>query len=765
MENARLIFGLIGVALTLVAAPASAQDANILSNPSLEVLNEDGMPTGWFSNANTGTGYEAEIDRETQTDGAQSIHLFSVDDAEAAFGNIAQSIDATAYRGHRLRLTASAKAGASASQHTGLWFRVDKADGSIGFFDNMRDRPISENEWQTYTVEGTVDPSAARITIGILVLGEGEVWLDNVELIDLGPDPTTMADEQSQNVPRLEPMEGDVAAMPIGERGVQNLAAFARLYGLVRWFHPSDAAVNANWDQLAISSIPDIERSSDPAELAEALRQVFMPLAPTLEIVVGSTDKLTDMAAPQGLALEWQHLGLGGTGPAYSSQRVSVERVDESKILTEELPGGLSFRLPLYAFLNTRSETLSAVTWEGGFAHKPESWTPSGHDRTTRLASITTAWSLLSHFYPYWDVVDADWDVALARALTQGAQAADDEEFQRVLERLISEIDDGHGAIVYPSDINAILPIDWEMIDGELVITAVADGIADIEPGMTVTAIKGTPSSQVISEHMDHISGSDQYSLAIAQRRSRFGLAGDEVELSVSDLAGQESTVTLSMGQYLQSGQFAKLRPQTVKEVDPGIFYVDLSRINQSQLDEAMVQLTDAEGIVIDLRGYLRVNTQWISQLADQTIRSAKFLRPQFTGPDGEATYDLDGGWTISPTTPRLTENIVFLTNASAISFAESVLGTVKENNLGTIVGAPTAGANGNASAYALPGGYGLRYTGMLVLNRDDSQHHLIGVVPDVLASPTREGVAAGRDEVFEVGLQIVTEQASELAR
>ncbi len=763
--DVRLISGLVCLALISANAPASAQETNILVNPSLEELNEEGMPTGWFSNANTGTGYEAEIDRNTQTEGAQSIHLFSVDDAEAAFGNIAQSLDATAYRGHRLRLTASAKAGASASQHTGLWFRVDKADGSIGFFDNMRDRPISENEWQTYTVEGTVDPSATRITIGILVLGEGEVWLDNVELIDLGPDLTIVADEQSQNVPRLEPMEGDVAAMPLGDRGVQNLAAFARLYGLVRWFHPSDAAVNANWDQLAISSIPDIERSSDPAELAEALRQVFMPLAPTLEIVVGSTDKLTDMATPQDPALEWQHLGLGGTGPAYSSQRVSVERVDESKILTEELPGGLSFRLPLYALLNTRAQDAPAVAGADGFVGKPEAWTPSGHDRTTRLASVVTAWSLLSHFYPYWDVVDADWDASLQRALVQAAEAVDDEEFHGVLKHLIAPIDDGHGVIVYPSDTNAWLPIDWAMIEGELVVMAVADEIADIEPGMIVTAINGTPASQVISDQMAQISGSEHYSLFVAERLSRYGMAGEKVELTVSGMEGRSSTVTLTMGDYDRSAQFAKLRPETFEEIEPGIFYFDLHRISQPELDEALLQLADADGIVIDMRGYLRVRIDWISQLTDQTIRSAKFLRPQFTGPDGEAIYDLDGSWTIAPTTPQFTENIVFLTNASAISFAESVLGTVKENNLGTIVGAPTAGANGNASAYALPGGYGLRYTGMLVLNRDDSQHHLIGVVPDVLASPTRQGVAAGRDEVFEVGLRIVTEQASELAR
>src|SRR4051794_29555225 len=33
---------------------------------------------------------------------------------------------------------------------------------------------------------------------------------------------------------------------------VVNLHAFARLYGVVRWFHPSDAAAAVDWDRLAI---------------------------------------------------------------------------------------------------------------------------------------------------------------------------------------------------------------------------------------------------------------------------------------------------------------------------------------------------------------------------------------------------------------------------------------------------------------------------------------------------------------------------------
>ncbi|MCI0465048.1 MAG: hypothetical protein L0Z62_49640, partial [Gemmataceae bacterium] len=41
---------------------------------------------------------------------------------------------------------------------------------------------------------------------------------------------------------------GDEAPRNLTERELDNLVAFARLLGYVRYFHPSDEAANANWD-------------------------------------------------------------------------------------------------------------------------------------------------------------------------------------------------------------------------------------------------------------------------------------------------------------------------------------------------------------------------------------------------------------------------------------------------------------------------------------------------------------------------------------
>jgi C-terminal processing protease CtpA/Prc len=755
MKPVTLIKGLVSLSLALSATSAQAEDSNILRNPSLEELDVQAKPLGWFSNAVAGSGYNVEIDTQAQTDGEQSVHVFSTGTPEAPFANIAQTIDASAYRGHRLRLTASVKAGSPASRHLGLWFRVDKADGTIGFFDNMQRRSITGGDWETYGIEGFVDPTATRITVGLMMVGEGEAWLDQAQLVDLGFQELEVAAAKLKSEPRLTKHEGDLAAAPLSERGRANLLAFTRLYGLVRWFHPSEAALNADWDALAVSALPAIEQAENSDELAKALVQTFGPLADSLQIAAGPPENLALMPAPQGPVWQWQHYGLGGSGSVYRSNRVRRDQPEGMRTLTEPLPGGVSFQLPLYAPILEKAPE-SAVTPSARFAGKPEGWTLSGHDRTTRLVSTIAAWATLNHFYPYWDVVKVDWAAKLEESLSSAATAPDDKAFHLVLQRMVAAIEDGHGWISYPHTENAVLPIDWATLDGELIITAVADGVAGVETGMVVTAIDGVPAQEALMEEERRMSGSDHFRRVMAEQFTRYGERDEAAVLSVRGVSGEASTVTLTRQPPVQSGSFQKVRPDAFAAIAPDIFYIDLSRISQAEMDQALVRVAEAKGLIFDLRGYPRVNWSWLARLTDQTIRSPMFLRPEFTGPDGQARYDDDGPWIIDPVEPRLTQNVVFLTNASAISYAESVLGTVKANGLGTIVGSPTAGANGNVSDVPLPGGYTLRYTGMKVLNRDGSQHHLIGVLPDVIVLPTRLGVAAGRDEVLEAGLELL---------
>jgi hypothetical protein len=111
-----------------------------------------------------------------------------------------------------------------------------------------------------------------------------------------------------------------------GDRRVANLRAFAKLYGYLRYFHPSDEAAAVDWDRLAIHGVSQIKEARDAPELRRRLEQLFAPVAPTLRIFpTGQTPPAIPLpgAGAGTVPVAWQHVGHGVTSrqQAYRSGR------------------------------------------------------------------------------------------------------------------------------------------------------------------------------------------------------------------------------------------------------------------------------------------------------------------------------------------------------------------------------------------------------------------------------------------------------------
>ncbi len=78
------------------------------------------------------------------------------------------------------------------------------------------------------------------------------------------------------------------------------------------------------------------------------------------------------------------------------------------------------------------------------------------------------------------------------------------------------------------------------------------------------------------------------------------------------------------------------------------------------------------------------------------------------------------------------------------------------------VVGSTTAGADGNVSPFALPGGLSHHDQWYRRLLSRKAPTQRIGIVPNIEVKPTIAGIRAGRDEVLEEAVrQIMGRQAS----
>lgn len=569
-------------------------------------------------------------------------------------------------------------------------------------------------------------------------------------------------DERLIGPRRQEPVEGDLPASPVNERGIENLRAFARIYGLVRWFHPSDVAVKADWTSVALAGIPRVEAARSSSELAEAMLEIFSPLAPTLQVAPGNTLPRSIDSAFQK-RLRWRHRGMG-TDPVgiYSSALETFSLDGNATEVLEHLPGGISIRLPLTVPAAEDGTTVPSSTSQKLASGKPEGWEPAGFDRTTRLASTIIAWNLFKHFYPYWDQVPLDWDDALGPALRRSALAPDDRAYHQELRRLVALPQDGHAWVRYTPEYVTELPLEWEWVEGQLVVTAADHSAGEIVPGTIVHAIDGTPAEESLAKEMVFISGSRQWQREHALERLR--VSDGETAAAELTLRAPDGTLSTALVPFEtpQKHRFSASRPGVVEEIKPGVLYVDITRLDHERFTGEAERIGKASALIFDLRGYPEGERGYLAHMSDQLMLSAKMELPEYVAPDGVVDRWDQGGWKVKPAPPRYTKNIVFLTDASAISFAESILGTVKGNRLATILGEPTAGSNGNMTRVILPGGYQVSWTAMRVTNQDGSPHHLVGVTPDVLVTRTIAGISEGRDELLDAAVSYVSKQETD---
>jgi hypothetical protein len=91
---------------------------------------------------------------------------------------------------------------------------------------------------------------------------------------------------------------------------INNALAFARLFGVVRYFYPSDAAAELDWNRFAVYGVGRALSARSPAQLSAALTSLFSPLGPGIQIGA-SLPAAPPEGMPDASLIAWRYLGAG----------------------------------------------------------------------------------------------------------------------------------------------------------------------------------------------------------------------------------------------------------------------------------------------------------------------------------------------------------------------------------------------------------------------------------------------------------------------
>lgn len=594
------------------------------------------------------------------------------------FTAFAQVIPAAPYQGKTIRLRARVRASNADSGAAGLWVRVDRPNMTMGFFDNMQDRPIRSAAWREYEIRGPVAADATNIYAGLITNGAVTAEYDSFDLA--AGDGTNWT------------------AIPLRNPG----------------FEDGGTAAPDAWQRMGSALSPRISvEAGDAAEGERFFRVTAVPPA------TGTPALRMQGAAPVNAFSE---IDLGSGLKA----RVRLSLTDSEARTTGS--GFDALRAAVDAMPNPRGSS----------------------DASVRFADVVVAWNVLRHFYPYWDEAAIDWDARLRPQLALAAAARDRDMQRDVMRQLIADLRDGHGNVADSTSTQSRgrLPLQLSAVEGRVVVTASAS--PDYVPvGSIVTTMGGKPTAELLDEHMRLGSGTAQWRQARSMLELQVCTRDARVTMTIDLPSGGTREVAVPCN---GAQPVTERRPNPLAEQEPGIWYVDLTRMTAAQLNAALPSLVSAKGIVFDLRGYPTDAGMVILRHLIDAPESDRWMHvARIVGPFHQVEAWQSVGWNLQPATPHLSARRVFLTDGRAISYAESVMGYVKDRKLATIIGSATAGTNGNIVTFPTPGGFAITFTGMRVTGHDGrAQHHLVGVVPDIALAPTIAGVRAGRDELLE---------------
>ena len=705
---------------------------------------------------------------------------------ESPFGNVVISLPAANLAGRTIRFTADVRTNESA-QNARLWLRVDRKSGEKGFSDNMSDRPIKPGNFKPYAITALIDDDAEFITLGCMLFGP--------------PGSTViMASPRLRAVVEGEP--GNKPAAALSAAGRQNLIAAGKLAALLRHFHPDSRCEQTNpfdpcdFDLALIRLLDDAEPAADPAALLTVLNAFVSQFSGTAVLSIikpGQAKSQVTPPAPPAARPSWathnvalQHFGVGleMQHNIYWSRRIVEHQstpAERSKIAAaatpfiQDLARGITITIPLTLPCDSSGSTFGPLD-NAAQAHqpalpraatpapnRPDYWSATADDRTVRLAGVLKAWTTLNFFYPYFQDRPVDWPEALDAALDDAAIARDSLEYLAVLRRMIARLEDGHGNVLAPGlPETTVLPLPLRWADGKVVISRqVTLRPESLRKGDILLSINDEPIDKLIARYRAESSGATPgWINSVVLRRIAATPTAKRAEILVHR---DGKDVLVRTNRVSPDAALPAIdKPTNGAELAPGIVYYNLGGLKTKDLTPSLVDIANAKGVVFDLRGYPdSAGRDLLGHLLKRSSRSLQMLVPLRVRPDDAGlTWQNVGPWELRPKTPRIRGHIVFVTDSSAISYAESCLSIIESLKLGTIVGEQTAGTNGNINTISLPGGFNISFTGTRVIKDDGSPFHGVGVVPQHIVHPTIAGIKAGRDEQLEMAVRVI--QAAE---
>jgi hypothetical protein len=542
----------------------------------------------------------------------------------------------------------------------------------------------------------------------------------------------------------------------------QNLATLAKVWGFLKYHHPAITGGRHHWDYDLFRVMPQVLAAGDSASALSAISKWVGELEAPQDCTACATLDPNDLYLAPNLDWISDELLLGHD----LSQALQG-------IYRNRTPGSSQFYVSLI-----RGAGNPSFDHELGYPTSP--YPDAGY----RLLALFRFWNIVQYFYPDRNIMSDDpasqpdyWNNILAEFIPQIGLSTGIADYQQQLMQFIARIHDTHANLW-----NAVgsrppigpcqLPVDVRFVEGKALVlrynSPTAGPASDLLPGDVIDRLDGVAVSDLLNQWRPLYADSNEAArlrdMGAYLTRGDCGPA-DVVVLRGAGSAGIKSARVESDTLDLSRTNVHDLPGNAAfMKLADDIAYLKLSLARAADSAGYIQAAAGARGLIIDIRDY---PSDFVVFALGQFLVSAPTSFAWFTVVDPCNPGAIRWGSIVNliPRQPHYSGKIVILVDEITQSSAEYHSMGFRTAPGAIVIGSTTAGADGNVSAVLLPGGYRSYISGLGVFYPDKRPTQRVGIVPDIVVTPTIEGIRAGRDELIDEAVRQIRGEAASPAQ
>lgn len=639
-----------------------------------------------------------------------------------------------------------------------LYLREDGDTPSIAFATLQGLNLNGTRDWTEYSVSIPIVREGKQLHFGFLLSGTGKAWVDDLRLLVDGK-PVAQAGN------RLTVLDTDrefdagsrIMLTNLTNAQIKNLAMLAKVWGFLKYHHPAVTGGFYHWDYELFRILPRVLGAADGAAASAEISNWITALGtvePCIDCVTLDANNL--YLAPD---LDW---------------------IAEESTLGAELSAALLYihrnrNRTVKQFYVSLSPSVANPVFENELAYGGLKLPDSGY----QLLGLFRFWNIVQYFYPGRDIMADDpgnspnyWSNVLDESISGIALAQDAKSYQQELMKFIAKTHDTHANLWSSIDArppigSCQLPVDIRFVEGRPLVlrhtSATAGPASGLLPGDLIEQLDGAAIEDLIKQWKPFYITSNESGLlhyvGLYMTRGTCGPTAVAVRRGKTSLNVTSSRVPVNSLDFSASNTH-DLPGDAFQIISDQIAYLKLSSVTAAESVNYIQAAAGTKGLIIDIRNY---PSEYVVYALGQLLVSKPTDFVRFTYPDvmnPGALHWMDP-IVLTPQQPHYSGKVAILVDEVTLSSAEYHAMAFRTAPGATVIGSTTAGADGDVSAVPLPGGFRSGISGLGVFYPDKRATQRIGIIPDIVVRPTIEGIRAGRDELIERAIQILSPEST----